>query len=285
MRHKTGWVVVAAGHRALRVWRRRRWTERCCGRDADGPGRMLRRTPLRRRRATSRCRSTPSRMVRRPTSARPVRSTQNDICSRCLLICRRCSRRSLHAPSSNSSEVGHVIARFDGERHRHGRRRLPRLPVVRPIRRREDAVDERPGEHGCVDVRRRRSFGLPRFPARRRRRGHRHGSRADPRCRHDPSPCDGQAARRFEQRDRCRARSTCNAPSISWASSASPLLDAEMPADVFIDDNGMVREIGIRLLRARQLGSTAAKATLTVDLFDFGAMSGSTHLRPTKSPT
>ena len=35
----------------------------------------------------------------------------------------------------------------------------------------------------------------------------------------------------------------CNVPSTSWASSASSLLDAEMPADVFIDDNGMVREI------------------------------------------
>jgi hypothetical protein len=52
--------------------------------------------------------------------------------------------------------------------------------------------------------------------------------------------------------------------------SANSLLDAEMPADVFIDDNGMVREIAFDFSIPDGSGSTAAKATLTVDLFDFG---------------
>lgn len=52
---------------------------------------------------------------------------------------------------------------------------------------------------------------------------------------------------------------------------ASPLLDAEMPADVFIDDNGMVREIVFDFSVPDTAESTAAKATLTVDLFDFGS--------------
>jgi hypothetical protein len=52
--------------------------------------------------------------------------------------------------------------------------------------------------------------------------------------------------------------------------SGSALLDAEMPADVFIDDNGMVREIAFDFSVPDTTGSTAAKATLTVDLYDFG---------------
>ena len=52
------------------------------------------------------------------------------------------------------------------------------------------------------------------------------------------------------------------------------LLDAEMPADVFIDDNGMVREIAFDFSVPDSTGSTAAKATLTVDLFDFGTAVG-----------
>jgi hypothetical protein len=53
--------------------------------------------------------------------------------------------------------------------------------------------------------------------------------------------------------------------------SASSLLDAEMPVDVFIDDSGMVREIVFDFSVPDSAGSTASKATLTVDLFDFGA--------------
>lgn len=55
---------------------------------------------------------------------------------------------------------------------------------------------------------------------------------------------------------------------------ANTLLDAEMPADVFVDDNGLVREIAFDFSVPDSSGSTAAKATLTVDLFDFGADMG-----------
>jgi hypothetical protein len=53
--------------------------------------------------------------------------------------------------------------------------------------------------------------------------------------------------------------------------SADSLLDAEMPADVFVDDNGMVREIAFDFSVPDTANSTGEKATLTVDLFDFGA--------------
>jgi hypothetical protein len=52
---------------------------------------------------------------------------------------------------------------------------------------------------------------------------------------------------------------------------ASSLLDAELPVDVFIDDNGMVREIVFDFSVPDTSESAAAKATLTVDLFDFGS--------------
>ena len=51
---------------------------------------------------------------------------------------------------------------------------------------------------------------------------------------------------------------------------ADALLDGEMPVDVFVDDDGMVREIVFDFSVPDSSGSTAAKATLTVDLFDFG---------------
>jgi len=50
----------------------------------------------------------------------------------------------------------------------------------------------------------------------------------------------------------------------------SSLLDADMPTDVFIDDSGMVRELVFDFSVPDSTGSTAAKSTLTVDLFDFG---------------
>jgi hypothetical protein len=48
------------------------------------------------------------------------------------------------------------------------------------------------------------------------------------------------------------------------------LVDAEVPTDVFIDDNGMVREIVFDFSVPDSSESAASKATLTVDLFDFG---------------
>jgi len=51
---------------------------------------------------------------------------------------------------------------------------------------------------------------------------------------------------------------------------ASALLDSEMPVDVFVDDNGMVREVAFDFSVPDGSGSTASKATLTVDLFDLG---------------
>ena len=193
--------------RALRV-RRRQWrrTERCGGRRRRRAWSTLRRTPRRRRRATSRCRSTPSRTVSRRISARPVRSTLNDICSRCLWICRRLLAASLHSPPTQLRELGR------GPRSARRRTSSPPTTSCTSTSRlfaRLVGVNTQwmsvPASHGCVDVRRRRSVGLPRLPARRRRRRHRHGSRADPRCRHDPSPLDGQAPRRFEQHQRRRA--------------------------------------------------------------------------------
>jgi len=52
---------------------------------------------------------------------------------------------------------------------------------------------------------------------------------------------------------------------------ASALLDGEMPVDVFVDDNGMVRELAFDFSVPDGSGSTASKATLTIDLFDLGA--------------
>jgi hypothetical protein len=52
--------------------------------------------------------------------------------------------------------------------------------------------------------------------------------------------------------------------------SGDSLLDAEMPADVFVDDNGMVREVSFDFSVPDAAGSNSEKATLTVDLFDFG---------------
>jgi len=52
---------------------------------------------------------------------------------------------------------------------------------------------------------------------------------------------------------------------------ASSLLDAELPVDVFIDDNGMVREIVFDFSVPDTSESAASKATLTVDLSDFGS--------------
>ena len=54
----------------------------------------------------------------------------------------------------------------------------------------------------------------------------------------------------------------------------SSLLDAEMPADVFIDDTGMIREIVFDFSVPDSSESAASKATLTVDLYDFGANVG-----------
>jgi hypothetical protein len=56
----------------------------------------------------------------------------------------------------------------------------------------------------------------------------------------------------------------------------SALVDAEMPVDVYIDDTGMVRELVFDFSVPDSTGSTAAKATLTVDLFDFGTDVGIT---------
>ncbi len=50
----------------------------------------------------------------------------------------------------------------------------------------------------------------------------------------------------------------------------STLLDAEMPVDVYIDDSGMIRELVFDFSSPDTTASTASKATLTVDLFDFG---------------
>jgi hypothetical protein len=50
----------------------------------------------------------------------------------------------------------------------------------------------------------------------------------------------------------------------------SALLDAEMPVDVYIDNDGMVRELVFDFSSPDTTDSTASKATLTVDLSDFG---------------
>jgi hypothetical protein len=55
---------------------------------------------------------------------------------------------------------------------------------------------------------------------------------------------------------------------------ASSLLDSEMPVDVFIDDTGMVREIVFDFSVPDTSESAASKATLTVDLSDFGTNVG-----------
>jgi hypothetical protein len=54
----------------------------------------------------------------------------------------------------------------------------------------------------------------------------------------------------------------------------SSLLDAETPVDVFIDDSGMVREIVFDFSVPDSSESAASKATLTVDLYDFGTSVG-----------
>jgi len=51
---------------------------------------------------------------------------------------------------------------------------------------------------------------------------------------------------------------------------ATALLDAGMPVDVFVDDDGMVREVAFDFSVPDSSGSTASKATLTIDLFDLG---------------
>jgi hypothetical protein len=48
---------------------------------------------------------------------------------------------------------------------------------------------------------------------------------------------------------------------------AKNLLDTPLPIDVFIDDNGMVRRIGMTI----DLGNRAGSVAVTVDFFDFGA--------------
>jgi hypothetical protein len=48
------------------------------------------------------------------------------------------------------------------------------------------------------------------------------------------------------------------------------LLDEEMPVDVYIDGDGMVRELVFDFSSPDTVDSTASKATLTVDLSDFG---------------
>jgi hypothetical protein len=52
--------------------------------------------------------------------------------------------------------------------------------------------------------------------------------------------------------------------------SGTSLLDADVPADVYIDDNGMVREVSFDFSVPDSADSTGEKATLTVDLSDFG---------------
>jgi hypothetical protein len=50
----------------------------------------------------------------------------------------------------------------------------------------------------------------------------------------------------------------------------SALLDQEMPVDVYIDNDGMVRELVFDFSSPDTADSTSSKATLTVDLSDFG---------------
>ena len=256
----------------MRWWRRRRaWSmlRRTRGGE-DGPRRDVDRH--RRQRSGDALRRD-RRVRRRPTSVLDVSGS--------VVVVRGVGALAARA---NSGAI-ELTARVDGERHRHRQRRLPRLPVVRTAGRRADAVDERPGRARV----RRRSTSPIRRPS--------------------STSCTAPAARsptwvasRSEastrptcmRRSSCRTLSTaravqsvtgCSAPSTNWVSrrarcstprcrlTSSWTTTAWSARSPSTSPSPTAR---VRPRRRRRSPSTCSTSALDV---------GSTHRRPTRSPT
>jgi hypothetical protein len=54
-------------------------------------------------------------------------------------------------------------------------------------------------------------------------------------------------------------------------SGADQLLDASLPVDVFVDDDGLVRKLAMNFDLPGQSGTGAGSAAITMEMFDFGS--------------